>query len=91
MDSLTGMEQLPPKQQFSADQQVPRAALREIDPYAYDTSVRTGHVKVARSISVNKPGKHVPVAVKQPMRPRVVDLHHVGSERKSTMVLIEQA
>ncbi|KAF2147734.1 hypothetical protein K461DRAFT_298349 [Myriangium duriaei CBS 260.36] len=100
MDSLTDMEEPSPKRkpsvslpyQPSADERTPRA-IGAHDTYAHDAEIRMGHVKVARSISVTRPrpGKHVPVAVKQPVRPRVVDLHPVGGTRKSTMVLIEQA
>ncbi|KAF2225512.1 hypothetical protein BDZ85DRAFT_257606 [Elsinoe ampelina] len=51
--------------------------------------VQYGQVGVARTVSLSraKNTRHVPVAVKQPLRPRVVDV----DTRKSTLVLIEQA
>ncbi|KAF4553632.1 Hypothetical protein D9617_6g093630 [Elsinoe fawcettii] len=51
--------------------------------------VQYGQVGVARTVSLSraKNSKHTPITVKQPLRPRVVDV----DTRKSTLVLIEQA
>ncbi|GAM91495.1 hypothetical protein ANO11243_095460 [Dothideomycetidae sp. 11243] len=76
----------------SPDELTPRAP-RSANAYVHGNDYFVSGGSVARSVSVTRPraGRHVPISVKQPVRPRLVDMDGAGGTRKSTMVMIEQA